>query len=151
MRPVSSWRQQALIEAPIEVVWRLVGDPMRYPEWAGGVVDVTGLPSIDQGATYTQVSRSPLGKVTTTFVIDALDEMKSIRLRCTESGYYSSWLLTEARGSTFADMELGMEPTAFQYRAMDMLMRKRWYRRMLEESLDTLREIVARDRAAQVS
>ena len=123
---MSSWRQQALIEAPIEVVWRLVGDPKRYPEWAGEVIQVTGLASVDQGATYTQVSRLPLGNVTTTFLVDELEEMKGIRLRCTQSGYFSNWLLTEARGSTVADVELGMEPAALQYRAMDLMLRKRW-------------------------
>lgn len=145
---MSSWRQQALIEAPIEVVWRLVGDPKRYPEWAGEVIQVTGLASVDQGATYTQVSRLPLGNVTTTFLVDELEEMKGIRLRCTKSGLFSNWLLTEARGSTFADVELGMEPTALPYRAMDLVLRKRWYRRILEQSLDTLRDAATRERTA---
>ncbi len=36
---MASWRQQALIEAPVEEVWRLVGDPGRYPEWAGEVIE----------------------------------------------------------------------------------------------------------------
>lgn len=48
---MSSWRQQALIDAPVNVVWELVGDPKRYPEWAGDVVEVTGLASVDEGAT----------------------------------------------------------------------------------------------------
>jgi hypothetical protein len=145
---MSSWRQQALIDAPVEVVWRLVGDPNRYPEWAGDVLQVTGLPSADPGATYTQVTRLPLGKVSSTFLIDELDEMKGIRLRCTQSGYFATWLLTEARGSTFADVELGMEPSALPYRAMDLVLRKRWYRRMLEQSLDGLREAATDQRPA---
>jgi hypothetical protein len=144
---VSSCRQQALIDAPIEVVWRLVGDPNRYPEWAGDVLEVTGLASVDQGALYTQVSRLPLGSTTTTFVVEALEEMKGIRLRCTQSGYYGNWLLTEARGSTFADVEVGMEPTALGYRALDAVLRTRWYRRILHESLDGLREALAREGA----
>ncbi|MDX6643952.1 MAG: Polyketide cyclase / dehydrase and lipid transport [Solirubrobacteraceae bacterium] len=150
--PVSSWRQQALIEAPVDAVWRLVGDPNRYPEWAGDVVAVTGLPSVAEGADFTRVSRMPLfGKVTTTFVIDALEEMKHIRLHCTQSGYYGNWVLTEARGSTFADVELGMDPASLPYRAMDALLSKRWYRRITEQSLDSLREVAQHDRSASGS
>ena len=51
---MSSWRQQALIEAPIDVVWGLVGDPKRHPHWAGGVVGVTMVRSfVSAGATAT--------------------------------------------------------------------------------------------------
>ena len=28
---MASFRQQTLIEAPVEAVWELVGDPKRYP------------------------------------------------------------------------------------------------------------------------
>ena len=151
MGRVSSWRQQALIEAPVEVVWALVGDPNRYPEWAGDVIEVTGLASIDEGADFRRVSRMPLGSTTTTFVIDALEEMKHIRLRCTQSGYYGNWVLTEARGSTFADVEVGMDPAGLPYRALDAILSKRWYRRVTEQSIDALREVAQRDRTAPPS
>ncbi|MEA2473498.1 MAG: hypothetical protein QOE06_1413, partial [Thermoleophilaceae bacterium] len=52
------WHEQALIDAPVEAVWNLVGDPRRYPEWVGReVVEVTGLPTVQQGASYEQVTR----------------------------------------------------------------------------------------------
>jgi hypothetical protein len=35
-------RRQALIDAPVDEVWRLVGDPARYPEGAGGVLRLVG-------------------------------------------------------------------------------------------------------------
>ena len=28
---MAAWRQQALIDAPLEVVWSLVGDPRSFP------------------------------------------------------------------------------------------------------------------------
>jgi hypothetical protein len=145
---MGSWRQQAVIDAPVDVVWGLVGDPNRYPEWAHNVIEVTGLPEVGQGAAFRQQSRLPIGSTTTTFVIDKLDEMREIRLHCTLSGYYSRWLLTEAQDATFADVEIGMEPSRLPYRAMDAFTGKRGYRRILEQTLDSLREVADRERAA---
>ena len=145
---MSSARRQALIEAPIETVWRLVGDPARYPEWAGGVLEVTGLASIEPGATFRQKTQSPFGKADTTFVIEELQDLHEIRLRCVESGLYSRWLLTQAQDSTFAELEIGMEPTSLVHRAADMTIGRSWYRRIGEESLDGLRAAVQREREA---
>jgi hypothetical protein len=144
---MSSDRQEALIEAPVEEVWELVGDPRRYPEWAGNVLEVTGLATVEQGATYRQTNKLPLGKRTTTFEVEALEELKEIRLRCTQSGFYSRWLLTEARDETFADVEIGMEPIELSARAVDATMGKRWYRRIAGSQLDGVRKIVRRERA----
>ena len=70
------------------------------------------------------------------------------RLRCLQSGYYSRWLLTEAMGGTFADVEIGMEPTRRRaYRAMDGVLGRRWYRRVAEDSLAGLRKLAARQAA----
>jgi hypothetical protein len=142
---VSSWRQQALIEAPVEAVWELVGDPNRYPEWAGDVLEVTGLPTVEPQATYQQMTRTPLGKATTTYVVDELEELHEIRLRCLHSGFYSRWLLTPARGDTFADVEVGMDPSALHFRAINRLLGKRWYRGVVEDYLDRIRVVTADD------
>jgi len=41
---VGSWRQQALIDSPVQQVWEMVGDPNRYPDWVGEeIAGVTGL------------------------------------------------------------------------------------------------------------
>jgi uncharacterized protein YndB with AHSA1/START domain len=137
---VSCWHEQALIEAPVEQVWELVGDPRRYPEWVGEeVVSVTGLPTVVEGARYEQVTRSPLGKSETTFEIEQLEDLHEIKLRCTASGWYSHWKLTEAGGGTFADLEIGMEPYNLGYKALDRTTGKRWYRRVAKHSLDGLK------------
>jgi hypothetical protein len=146
---VSCARRQALIDAPIEAVWRLVGDPARYPEWAGGVLEVTGLATLAQGATFQQKIQSPMGKAETTFVIDELQDLHEIRLRCLASGLYSRWLLTEARDATFAELEVGMEPAALRYRAADATFGRIWFRRIGEQSLAGLRKAVQRERGAR--
>ena len=141
------WREQALIDAPVQEVWDLVGDPRRYPEWVGQeVTEVTGLPTVQRGAEYEQVTRSPFGMSKTTFAIEELDDLREIRLRCTSSGWYSRWKLTEASGATFADIEIGMEPYGVAYRAIDKTAGKRWYRRVAQASIDGLKQAVASSR-----
>ena len=137
-----SWRQQALIEAPVAEVWGAVGDPRKYPAWAGDVLEVTGLAEVAPGAKYQQVSKTPFGKAETTFQIEALEDMREIKLRCMKSGYYSRWVLTEAQDSTFMDVEMGIEPTAIQYRLMYGAMGKRHLRRITEDSLDGLKKLL---------
>jgi hypothetical protein len=142
---VSSCRRQGFIEAPLEVVWNLVGDPARYPEWAGDVLQVTGVATLEEGATFQQQARTPLGTSTTTFVVEDLEDMREIKLRCLESGYYSHWLLTEARGETFAEVEIGMDPKDVRYRAFDAALGRRWYRRLVDDSLTQLAEVASRE------
>jgi uncharacterized protein YndB with AHSA1/START domain len=136
---VSSWRQQAVIEAPMEQVWAYIGDPHRYPEWAGNVVSITGLATVEPDAEFQQVSQTPLGKAETTFKIEELDDLHTIKLRCLQSGYYSRWVLTEAQSSIFAEVEIGIEPTAVQYRLLFGAMGKRYLRRLVEQAIDGLR------------
>jgi uncharacterized protein YndB with AHSA1/START domain len=139
-----SWRQQALIEAPVEKVWGAVGDPRKYPAWAGDVLEVTGLAEVVPEAEFQQVSKMPFGKAETTFRIEALEDMREIKLRCDQSGFYSRWVLTEAQDSTFMDVEIGIEPAAPQYRVMFGVLGKRHLRRITEDSLDGLRKLLAR-------
>jgi len=135
-----------LIEAPVEDVWKLVSDPARFPEYAADAIEVTGLPTrIEKGSTYRQTSRAPLGmRVKTTFEVAELDNLREIKLRCTTSGYYSHWFLTEARGDTFVDLEVGIEPPRPQARAFTLAHTQGFIRRMAEGSLDGLRRLLAR-------
>ena len=140
---MGSYRQQTLIEAPVTAVWREVGDPNRYPVWAGDVVEVTGLDEVKEGARFRQKSRTPLGKTEMDFVIEALDDLHEIQVRCLISGYYLHWVLAEAGDDTFAEVEIGMDPKHIGYRAVDATVGKRWYRRVVEETLDRLRAVVS--------
>ncbi|MDQ6914771.1 MAG: SRPBCC family protein [Actinomycetota bacterium] len=135
---MSSWRKQALIDAPVGVVWDLVGDPNRHPEWFPRVVEVKGLPRVEHEATYRQVTRQFGGKVETTFAIEQLDELRNISLRCLDTGTYVRWLLAEARDSTFADIEMGFEPMTFSVRVFDATIGRRFCRRWTEDALEGL-------------
>ncbi len=141
---MASWRKQALIEAPVEEVWRFVGDPAKYPTWASEVVEVTGLPSVEADATFRQVTKTPLGKADTMMRIEELEELHQIKLRCATTGYFSRWILTEAQENTFMDVEIGIEPTSLRYRAMSAAVGgKRWFHRLVDESIDGIRRAVA--------
>jgi uncharacterized protein YndB with AHSA1/START domain len=145
-----SWRQQAVLEAPPSVVWGLIANPNRFPEWwSANALQVTGPPTIELGSEFQQTSPSPFGRstMTTTYKVEALDELHEVKMRCQQSGWYSHWFLTEARGSTFVDVEVGIEPTALQYRLLFGALGKRPFRDAAIEALDGLREALAADRA----
>jgi Polyketide cyclase / dehydrase and lipid transport len=143
---MSSWKQQALVEAPVEDVWDLLADPARFPEWNQNTIDVTGVPTtIEKGSTYRETSRGSLGlKLTTEFKVEEMNELREIKMRCQTSGYYSHWLLTEARGSTFIDVEVGVEPHNLKSRLFGTTITKGFVRRAAEDTLDGLRRFLQR-------
>ncbi len=140
---MSVTRSQALIEAPPSRIWDLVGDPRRHPEWWPRVVEVRG-ERFDEGSNYAQVTHDPGGRAETTMTVDRLEDLREINLRCTDTGTYSRWLLTEAQGNTFVDVEFGMDPIGARYRIFDALLGKLYFRRWLEQSLEALEDVAAR-------
>src|SRR5919204_357080 len=108
---MSGWRRQAVIDAPVEVVWDLVGDPRRHPEWFPRVLAVSDLGEVEQDGRFRQVTRSLRGRIETTLAIEQLQELRAINMRCLDTGTYVRFLLTEAQDRTFADIEIGLEPT----------------------------------------
>jgi uncharacterized protein YndB with AHSA1/START domain len=148
---MASWKQQALIDAPVEQVWSVLSDPERGPDWSEDVLAVTGAPAtIENGSTFEVTSRGPLGlKDTTTFKVDQLEDMREIRMKCQKYGFYSHWLLTPARDGTFTELELGVEPRpGFQSRAVGALHTKSYLRRTVDQTLDGLRRAIVRDGAS---
>jgi hypothetical protein len=146
---MASWRQQAMIEAPPSAVWELIADPNRFPEWwSANALAVTGPPTIELGSEFEQTAPPPFGRkpITTTYKVEEFDELREVKMRCQLSGWYSHWFLTEARGSTFVDVEVGIEPTALQYRLMFGVLGKRPFRDAAVEAIDGLREALADDR-----
>lgn len=144
---MASWRQQALIEAPVTEVWEMLCDPMRAPEWAEDVVEVTGEPvKIEKGSTYLVTGRGPLGlKGTTPYRVEELEDMRELKMQCQVSGFYSHWRLTDAQGGTFAEVEMGVEEIdakrSIQGRVMGALHTKSFLRRAVEKLLDNLRRV----------
>jgi len=111
------------------------------------VLEVSGLGAIEVDATYRQVTRGVGGKMETTFAIEEIEEMRRIAMRCTDTGTYTRWWLTEARGATFADIEMGFEPNSLLVRVVDATVGKRYCRRWTEQALDGLNEAIAEEHA----
>jgi hypothetical protein len=140
---MSSHRQQAYLEAPLEDVWDLVGFPDRYPEWWPRVVEVRG-ERFEEGDEYAQVTKDPVGgKSETNFLLERREDLREIRMRCDLTGMYADWLLTSAQGGTFVELEMGMQPKRVSDRVFDKTLGDSYFRRWSSQSLEGLRNALA--------
>ena len=83
-------------------------------------------------------------------VVDRLDELREMRIRCVNTGTFVDLALTRASGGTFVDARFGMEPQNARMRVFDVVAGKRYFRRWLEQSLDAM-ERVAHEQAASAA
>jgi uncharacterized protein YndB with AHSA1/START domain len=133
-----------VIEAPVDDVWELVGDPRRHPEWFPRVIEVNGQ-HFEEGERYAQVTREPGGKEKhTDFLIERMDDLHEIRFACQESGMYAHWQLTDVQGDTFVDVEMGMQPKKTGDRVFDAVLGRLYFRRWLDQAVDALRRIAVK-------
>ncbi len=144
---MSTSRQQAFIPVPAPTLWSLLGDPDRHVEWWPRVVEVH-CEGLEQGCTYRQVTKSPSGLVETDISVERLEDCRALHIRCLDTGTYNRWLLVEAQGGTFVEVEFGMDPTSLQTRVFDVLAGRLYFRRWLEKSIDGLRAAAAEEEHA---
>jgi uncharacterized protein YndB with AHSA1/START domain len=135
---MSNCRLQAQVDVPREALWELIANVERHPEWWPRVIDVQ-CDGLEQGCNYRQVFKSPIGVVETDVSIERLDDCREMTLRCLDTGTYAHWLLTEAQGGTFVDVEFGLDPKSTRTRVFDMVAGKRYFRLWLDESVAALR------------
>ncbi|MGI9557903.1 MAG: SRPBCC family protein [Solirubrobacterales bacterium] len=141
---MTTYREQAVIDAPAEEIWGLVGDPNRHPEWWPLVVRVEGLPDVVPDATYKQVSRVVGGKLLeSTFQIAKLDELHEIKVVCTDYGTNARWLITPAQESTVVDIEMGFESDRASLGVLRVPLARRYLRTWVDLALGGLRGAVA--------
>jgi hypothetical protein len=143
---MSAHRQQAHLDAPLEVVWGLVGTPSRYPEWWPRVIEVRG-ERFEEGDEYAQVTKDPIGRSETNFLLERRDNLREIRMSCQLTGMYAEWVLTPAQGGTFVEVEMGIEARRISDRVFDRTLGKTYFRRWTSQSLDALREAALTGRA----
>ena len=133
-------REQAHLDAPLDVVWGLIGTPSRYPEWWPRVIEVRG-ERFEEGDEYTQVTKDPIGgKTESNFLL--------VRISCQLTGMYADWVLTPAQGGTFVEVQMGIEdPHRLTDRVFDLAIGKSYFRRWTTQSLDGLRDAALAARA----
>jgi ribosome-associated toxin RatA of RatAB toxin-antitoxin module len=139
---MSEYHQQAHLEAQVDTVWDLVGNPKRYPEWWPNVVEVRG-ERFEEGDRYVQVTRSMGKGVESTFLIEGQEDLREISMRCQLTGMYARWRLTEAQGGTFVDLEMGMDPLRLSDRVFDAMAGRLYFRRWSDQSVSALRQATA--------
>ena len=110
---MTAYRAQAHLDASLDDVWALVGNPATYPEWWPVAVEIRGQ-TFEVGDAFTQVVAIAGRRLEYSRVIDRRDELKELRWHCPTTGD-QHWLLTDAQGGTFVDMEMGIHPPALRY------------------------------------
>lgn len=141
---MSNYRQQAVIDAPVEVVWELLSDVNRHAEWWPKIVEAE-CDEVEQGCKYRNVVErpGPLPDLATTLHIEKLDDCEEVLIRCLDTGTYTHFVLTEAQNGTFVDADFGSEPKKPELKVFDVIAGKRYFRRWLEQSLDALQRVAA--------
>jgi hypothetical protein len=143
---MSYCRLQAQVDVPPEVLWELVGNVERHPEWWPRVIGVQ-CEGLEEGCSYRQVLKSPMGVIETDVSVERLDDCRELTLRCIDTGTYARWLLADAQGGTFIDVEFGLDPKTTRTRVFDAVAGKRYFRQWLQQSIEALR-IAAREGVA---
>ena len=105
------------------------------------MIEVRG-EQFDEGSDYAQVTRRPIGNIETSMNVERLDDLREIRMRCTTTGTYARWLLTETR-ATPSGRRVRYRPRGFRKPVFDSTFGKTYFRRWLEQSLAALDEIAA--------
>jgi hypothetical protein len=132
---------QAHIDAPLETVWQLLGDPNRHPEWWPTMLEVE-CAALEEGCRYRGVMKGPFGQEEHELLLERLDGCREVSIQCEGTGVYTRFLLTEARGGVFVEANsIGMKVFA-------VLAGRRYLRGWLERSLDGLKSAAERAPAA---
>ena len=143
---MSEYRQQAFIEAPVRIVWDLIADVERHPEWWPTVLEVE-CDGLEAGCTYREVTRTPFGTEEMQMHVERLEDGEDFLIRCLNTGTFVHFALTQAQDGTFVDAHCGMDPHGIVNRAFDAVAGKRYFRSWMQKSLDAMQRAAA-DRAA---
>jgi hypothetical protein len=144
---MSDCRRQAHIEAPVPVVWELIADVDRHADWWPRVIE-TECEELGEGCTYREVVRVPFGTDEMALRIETMSDCEEFRIRCINTGTFVRFALTEARGGTFVDGRMGMDPNGFASQVFDAVAGRIYFGRWLAESLDAMGR-AAEERAAE--
>ena len=78
---MSAYRTQAHIDAPLEDVWALAGNPATYPDWWPVAVEIRG-ERFEVGDLFTQVVGVAGRRLEYSRIIERREELKALNWRC---------------------------------------------------------------------
>ena len=134
--------QQAFIDAPIERVWELLGDPNRHPEWWPEMIEVE-CADLSEGCRYRGVVKGPFGAAPHDLELDRLEDCREVSIFCEETGVRTRFVLTEAQGGTFVEGRFTIEPNSIGMKVLGAVTGRRFMHSWLESSLEHLKSSAA--------
>ena len=135
-------RQQAFIDAPLDLVWDLASDPDRQTEWWPDTISFECIDgNFEQGCHVRNVQSRPwpMSDLETTLEVDQMIPGKELTIRCMDTGTYTRAVLTEGQGGTFMEMEAGNDPANLGVRVQVAMAGERLFRRWVEHALEGIR------------
>jgi hypothetical protein len=147
-----SCRQQAFIDAPLEVVWGLASDPDRQTEWWPDTITFECIDGpLEQGCHVRNVQKRPwpMPELETVLEIARLIPGKELTIRCMDTGTYTRSVLTEGQGGTFVEMQAGNDPESLSARVQVAMAGERLFRRWVEHALAKLAAAAEADARAE--
>jgi hypothetical protein len=140
--------QQAFIDAPAPVVWELVGDPNRHPDWWPDVIEVE-CADLREGCRYRGVVKGFFRADEHDLVIERLDTCQEVCISCEGTGVTTRFVLTAAQGGTFVQGHFAIEPNSLGMKVVGAVSGRRVMRSWLERSLENLKHAAERAPAPQ--
>jgi len=131
--------QQVHIGAAPEAIWNLVGDPNRHPEWWPEMLEVE-CADLHEGCRYRGVVKGPFRAEEHELTIERLDGCREVSIFCEGTGVTTRFVLADAQGGTFVELEMGIEARRVADRIFDKAAGRAYFRRWARQSLDGLRD-----------
>jgi hypothetical protein len=140
--------QQTHIDAPVETVWELVGDPNRHPDWWPEMVEVD-CAALHEGCRYRGVIKGIIGAdehelLVERLEVERLSGSREVSIFCEGTGVTTRFLLTEAQGGTFVEGRFAVDPASMGMRVLSVVAGRRFLRSWLERSLANLKRAAER-------
>jgi hypothetical protein len=130
--------QETFIDAPVERVWELVGDPNRHPEWWPDMIEVE-CADLHEGCLYRGIVKGPFGSSEHDLHVDRLEDCREVSITCVGTGVTTRFVMTEAQGGTFVQGFFSIEPNSLGLKVIASVAGRRIMHSWLESSLESLR------------
>jgi hypothetical protein len=139
---------QTHIDAPVDLVWALLGDPNRHAEWWPKMVEVE-CADLEQGCRYRGVVQGPFGHTEEhELLVERLEDCREVSIFCEGTGVYTSFSLVDAGGGTFVEGRFGAQPQSIGMRVFGAVAGRRYLRSWLQQSLGALKQAAEKQPAA---